>query len=96
MKHPWVGDVRGKGLFAGVELVKDRRTKEIMPADCIKGVVDFARHNGVIVGRSGGGRHLGNTIVLSPPLVITRPEIDRIVAVLDHAIAEAGKVLGAS
>jgi taurine-pyruvate aminotransferase len=96
MKHPWVGDVRGKGLFAGVELVKDRRTKEVMPADCIKGVVDFARRNGVIVGRSGGGRHLGNTIVLSPPLVITRPEIDRIVAVLDRAIAEAGKGLGAS
>jgi taurine-pyruvate aminotransferase len=96
MKHPWVGDVRGKGLFAGVELVKDRRTKEVVPADCIKGVVDFARRNGVIVGRSGGGRHLGNTIVLSPPLVITRPEIDRIVTVLDRAIAEAGKGLGAS
>jgi adenosylmethionine-8-amino-7-oxononanoate aminotransferase len=50
----------------------------------------------VIVGRSGGGRHLGNTIVLSPPLVITRPEIDRIVTVLDHAMAEVGKALGAS
>jgi adenosylmethionine-8-amino-7-oxononanoate aminotransferase len=96
MRHPWVGDVRGKGLLAGVELVKDRRTKEVVPADCIKGVVDFARRHGVIVGRSGGGRHLGNTIVLSPPLVITRAEIDRIVAVLDHAIVEAGKVLGAS
>lgn len=96
MRHPWVGDVRGKGLFAGVELVKNRRTKEVVPADCIKGIVDFARRNGVIVGRSGGGRHLGNTIVLSPPLVITRSEIDRIVAVLDHAIAEAGKALGAS
>jgi taurine-pyruvate aminotransferase len=96
MQYPWVGDVRGKGLFAGVELVKDRRTKEVIPADCIKGVVDFARRNGVIVGRSGGGRHLGNTIVLSPPLVVTRPEIDRIVTVLDHALVEAGKALGAS
>jgi adenosylmethionine-8-amino-7-oxononanoate aminotransferase len=96
MHHPWVGDVRGKGLLAGVELVKDRRTKEAVPADCIKGVVDFARRHGVIVGRSGGGRHLGNTIVLSPPLVITRQEIDRIVAVLDHAIVEGGKALGAS
>jgi len=43
------------------------------------------------VGRSGGGRHLGNTIQLSPPLVITRPEIDRVVAVLDEAIAQLGK-----
>jgi adenosylmethionine-8-amino-7-oxononanoate aminotransferase len=96
MRHPWVGDVRGQGLFAGVELGKDCRTKEVVPADCIKGIVDFARRHGVLVGRSGGGRHLGNTIVLAPPLVITRAEIDRIVAVLDHAIVEIGKALGAS
>jgi taurine-pyruvate aminotransferase len=89
-----VGDVRGKGLLAGVELVKDRATKQIVPPDGIKGVVDFARRHGVIVGRSGGGRHLGSAIVMSPPLVITRPEIDRVVAVLDAAIAELGKQLG--
>ena len=59
-----------------------------MPADGITRLVDFARHHGVIVGRSGGGRHLGSTIVLSPPLVITRAEIDRVVAVLDDAIAD--------
>ena len=38
--------------------------------------------------------HLGSTIVMSPPLVITRPEIDRVVAVLDGAIAELGQQLG--
>jgi len=94
LRHRWVGDVRGKGLLAGVELVRDRRTKEVVPAECVKGVVDFARKNGVIVGRSGGGRHLGSTITLAPPLVITRPEIDRVVAVLDKAIAEMGAQLG--
>ena len=96
LRHPWVGDVRGKGLFAGVELVKDRRSKEAIPADRIKALVDFARKNGVIVGRSGGGRHLGSTIVMSPPLVITRPEIDRVVAVLDRAIEAMGKELATS
>jgi adenosylmethionine-8-amino-7-oxononanoate aminotransferase len=96
LRHPWVGDVRGKGLLAGVELVKDRATKEIVPPDGIKRVVDYARRHGVIVGRSGGGRHLGSTIVMSPPLVITRPEIDRVVAVLDGAIAELGRQLGGS
>src|SRR5262245_30958967 len=94
LKHPWVGDVRGKGLLAGIELVRDRATKAIVPPEGIKGVVDFARRHGVIVGRSGGGRHLGSTIVMSPPLVITRAEIDRVVAALDAAIAELGKELG--
>jgi adenosylmethionine-8-amino-7-oxononanoate aminotransferase len=96
LKHAPVGDVRGKGLLAGVELVRDRRTKEAVPADRMKALVDFARRNGVIVGRSGGGRHLGNTIQLSPPLVITRPEIDRVVSVLDAGIAQLGKELEAS
>jgi adenosylmethionine-8-amino-7-oxononanoate aminotransferase len=93
LRHPWVGDVRGKGLLAGVELVRDRATKAIVSPDGIKSVVDYARRHGVIVGRSGGGRHLGSAIVLSPPLVITRPEIDRVVSVLDAAIAELGKQL---
>jgi len=95
-RHPWVGDVRGKGLLAGVELVKDRTSKEAVPADRIKGVVDYARKHGLIVGRSGGGRLLGSTIVLSPPLVITRAEIDRVVAVLDGAITELGASLASS
>jgi taurine-pyruvate aminotransferase len=47
----------------------------------------------VIVGRSGGGRHLGSTITLSPPLVITRAEIDRVVSVLDRGIEDLGKAL---
>jgi 4-aminobutyrate aminotransferase-like enzyme len=76
--------------LAGVELVADRRSREVLPAERVKSVVDFARRHGVIVGRSGGGRHLGNTIQLAPPLVITRPEIDRVVAVLDEAIAGLG------
>jgi taurine-pyruvate aminotransferase len=70
--------------------VRDRQTKESAPPDVIKRVVDFCRRNGVLVGRSGGGRHLGNTIQLSPPLVITRPEIDHVVSILDRALAELG------
>jgi len=87
-RHPWIGDVRGKGLYAGVELVTDRASKAIMPAAKIKQLVERCQDKGLIVGRSGGGRHLGNTIVLSPPLVLTRSEIDRIVAILDETIPE--------
>src|SRR5262245_34367750 len=89
-RHPWVGDVRGKGLLAGVELVKDKQSKEPLPADRIKSVVDYCRKNGVIVGRSGGGRHLGNTLQMSTPVIITRSEIDQVVAVLDKAIDALG------
>ena len=85
--HPAVGDVRGKGLLIGVELVKDRAAKEPLNAAQITAIVDFCKERGLIVGRSGGGRRYGNTITLCPPLVITRAECDRIVDTLDQAIA---------
>ncbi len=86
MSHKTVGDVRGKGLLIGVELVKDRTTKEPVEAAQISRIVDFCRDRGVIVGRSGGGRLYGNTITLCPPLVITRAECDRIVDTLSRAL----------
>jgi taurine-pyruvate aminotransferase len=86
MSHQIVGDVRGKGLLIGVELVKDRTTKEPVSAAELTKIVDFCRDNGLLVGRGGGGRSYGNTITLSPPLVITRGECDRIVSTLDRAL----------
>jgi taurine-pyruvate aminotransferase len=85
-RHEIVGDVRGKGLLLGVELVKDRTTKEPVGPEQITRIVDFCRENGLIIGRGGGGRRYGNTIVMSPPLVITRAECDRIVEILDRAL----------
>ena len=87
MSDKLVGDVRGKGLLIGVELVKDRATKEPVGPAQITSVVDFCRDHGVIVGRAGGGRRYGNTITLCPPLVITRAECDRIVETLGQAVA---------
>jgi taurine-pyruvate aminotransferase len=69
--------------------VKDRAAKEPVDASLIARVVDFCREQGVIVGRGGGGRRFGNVIVLSPPLVITRAECDRLVDTLDRALAAA-------
>jgi len=88
MCHKAVGDVRGKGLLIGVELVKDRVTKEPVEAAQITSIVEFCRDHGLIVGRAGGGRRYGNTITLCPPLVITRAECDRIVDTLDRALAQ--------
>lgn len=86
-KHPYVGDVRGKGLLIGVELVKDQVTKEQADPATVSAVVDYCKSQGVIVGRSGGGRRHSNTIVFSPPLVITRAECDRLVDTLGRALA---------
>jgi taurine-pyruvate aminotransferase len=86
-KHQIVGDVRGKGLLCGIELVKDRTAKEPADGARITAIIDACKAQGVIVGRGGGGRRYGNTIVLSPPLVITRAECERLVDTLDKAIA---------
>jgi taurine-pyruvate aminotransferase len=86
MRHKIVGDVRGKGLLLGVELVKDRATREPVDAAKITAIVDYCRANGLLVGRGGGGRRYGNTITFSPPLVITRAECDRIVDTLERAL----------
>ena len=69
------------------ELVKDRTSKEPVGPQSITAVVDFCRDNGLLVGRAGGGRRYGNTITMSPPLVITRAECDRIVETLDRALS---------
>ena len=78
--------MRGKGLLLAMELVKDRTTKEPVDAAKIAAVVEFCRDNGLLIGRGGGGRRYGNTVTLSPPLVITRAECDRIVETLDRAL----------
>jgi 4-aminobutyrate aminotransferase-like enzyme len=86
ISHKAVGDIRGKGLLIGIELVKDRATKEQLDSAQLTSVVDFCRERGVIVGRAGGGRRFGTTIALCPPLVITRAECDRIVDTLGQAL----------
>jgi 4-aminobutyrate aminotransferase-like enzyme len=73
-------------LLIGVELVKDRSSKEQLDSAQFGRVVDFCRDQGVIVGRAGGGRRFGTTIALCPPLVITRAECDRIVETLGRAL----------
>lgn len=70
--HESVGDVRGRGLFVGVELVTDRGSRR-PDAELAAAAVSRLRDRGVLVGR--GGRH-GNVLKLSPPLVIDRRDLD--------------------
>jgi 4-aminobutyrate aminotransferase len=79
-KHPLIGDVRGRGLMLGIELVRDRNTKE-RAVEERDAVVTAAFHKGLLL--LGAGR---NTIRLSPPLVLTRAQADVALAILDEVI----------
>jgi 4-aminobutyrate aminotransferase len=84
-KHPLIGDVRGRGLMIGVELVRDRQTKEraIEERDAIVSAC-FAR--GLLL--LGAGK---NSIRFSPPLVLTREQADTAIAIFDQALSEVAK-----
>lgn len=92
-RHGILGEVRGKGLLVGIELVTDRESKVQLPNALMANVVNFCRNNGVIIGRSAGGARHSNTITLSPPLVITRSECDTLIDVLDRALENTVKMM---
>ena len=82
---PHAGDVRHKGLMAGIELVRNKKTKEPFPTEERVGykVCIEARRHGLII------RPLGDTIVIMPPLSITNEEIKKIVKVVYRSIKTA-------
>jgi 4-aminobutyrate aminotransferase len=84
-KHPLIGDVRGKGLMIGIELVKDRTTKERAVAER-DAVVLKCFHKGLLV--LGAGR---NTIRLSPPLTLTKDQAGTALGLLDGAIGDIAR-----
>src|SRR3954447_6500741 len=81
-KHALIGDVRGRGLMIGVELVRDRATKE-RATDERDAVVNAAFSRGLLV--LGAGK---NTVRFSPPLVLTRGEADTAIKIFDEALTE--------
>ena len=81
-KYKLIGDVRGKGLMIGVELVKDQVKKTPAKEETSR-IRDKCRVNGLLIG-SGGV--MGCVLRIQPPLVITREEIDRSLEILENAI----------
>jgi 2,2-dialkylglycine decarboxylase (pyruvate) len=84
-RHEQIGDVRGKGLLVGVELVMDRTTKE--PADALGAAVsDLCLQRGLSMNivRSTGG--MLNCFRMAPPLTITESEIDTAITIIDEAL----------
>jgi taurine-pyruvate aminotransferase len=91
-RHKVIGEVRGKGLFVGAELVADRGTREPAPEKMVQAVVADCMAQGVIIGatnRSVPG--LNNTLCLSPALIATPDDIDHISAAIGDAL---GRVFG--
>ncbi|MEM7359533.1 MAG: aminotransferase class III-fold pyridoxal phosphate-dependent enzyme [Pseudomonadota bacterium] len=88
-KHPIIGDVRGKGLFVGMELVKDRTTKEPVDESLVMKIAAHCHTNGVMIGRTNRSfRDFNNTIAISPALIATADDIDEIIVALDRALEE--------
>jgi 4-aminobutyrate aminotransferase len=84
-KHPLIGDVRGRGLMVGVELVRDRQTKERAIEERDR-VVNAAFARGLLLLGAGS-----NAIRFSPPLVLTRAQAETAVTIFDDALAEVEK-----
>jgi adenosylmethionine-8-amino-7-oxononanoate aminotransferase len=82
-KHELVGDVRGKGLMAALELVSDRAKKAGASKDAVAKVYETAYEAGVMV------RTSGTNVIISPPLVITASDVERILSALDAGLSAA-------
>lgn len=85
MAYAHVGEVRGMGLMGAIELVKDKSSRDMLsPTDpYVQALIGTARRNGAII------RVQGNRLILSPPLVMTRDQIDEAMAVLHIAFKHA-------
>jgi adenosylmethionine-8-amino-7-oxononanoate aminotransferase len=80
-EHASVGEIRGIGLLVGIELVKDKNTKERLPSDIWSKFNLKALEKGLRI-------KMGNVITLAPPFIITREQIDEMVSIVDELITE--------
>jgi 4-aminobutyrate aminotransferase-like enzyme len=86
-----VGDVRGLGMLNAVEIVADRDSKRMLPRelDVIGRIQALAREQGLLIyGRRTHAGRFGDWIMVSPPLIATREDIDEIVAALARCLAD--------
>lgn len=88
-KYPVIGDIRGPGLAIGIELVKDRVSKEPAVEEANKFLAEGLK-NGVIFGVSLYGQ-LGHIVKIKPPLVITDDEVETVLKVFEKAIKSVSK-----
>jgi 4-aminobutyrate aminotransferase len=83
-KYPLIGDVRGMGLMQALELVQDRESKTPATADTLR-LMEAARDQRILIGRGGLS---GNVIRISPPMNISRGDVDHFITALDASLAQ--------
>ena len=83
-RHPAIGDVRGAGLFIGLELVEDRAAKTPAPT-IAKAMINGLRRHGVLIGAAGAH---GNILKIRPPLPFSRENADQVIHACDVVLAE--------
>ncbi len=96
--HPTVGDIRGQGLQQGVEFVKDKESKETLDPNLHMSmqIQEEALHRGAHIESSFGcdRGQAGDLILLGPPFIITKEQIDEIVDILDQSLSVVEKRIG--
>src|SRR5699024_3378954 len=86
-QHPHVGDIRGKGLLIGIELVENKDTKEPIHEQKAAKVVQYCKSKGIIVGKtSDTAAGHNNIITMSPPLSISKSELSAIIDAIKEAL----------
>ena len=83
-RHKLIGDVRGMGLMLGVELVRDRTTKEPANTETAR-IFEECRKKGLLIGKGG---FYGNVLRIKPPMCLTEADADFVVGCLDEALSE--------
>ena len=87
LDHPNVGDVRGKGLLLGIELVKDNVSKTPLDSDIVASVTRYCMDKQIIIGRNTNTiPGFTNVLIMAPPLVINHEEADRLADTVCEAI----------
>lgn len=87
--HPLVGDIRGKGLLVGVELVKDRESKAPLNVEYLNQVISGCKQKGIIIGKNGATvAGYNNVLSMAPPLTIKKGEVDFLIKTVSEEIAK--------
>ena len=92
LRHPLIGDVRGVGLFLGIELVRDRETREPAAREASE-LVNRMKDAGVLLSTDGP---FHNVIKIKPPMVFSKSDADRVIAAFDRLTGKLGSVLPCS